>query len=278
MVIAVGPEIALRSRSPVARGRYIQTAEQVSRSLSLENDPRAVLEACVAWLELFQISAMMWEYIQQQPIRSLEQLRARAGEVEQHVRSAFPGFDAVMQGILGLLPELRGADDPLLHGDWGQIDWAQLVRSFDAVVAECPIEGLELLGRRLDEPDLAHRARNAYDALRAFVRRHDPNCAEIKRIVGEQYRRGNLRLREAARLLGMSTSDAVFELEQDGYSRALSVIALAPPERDAVFERLRRRRLESPGAPTVDPDLVERDVIASERIESVDARAWIRRR
>jgi hypothetical protein len=153
-----------------------------------------------------------------------------------------------------------------------------MVRSFDAVVAECPIEGLEDLGRKLDEPGLAHRARNAYDALRAFVRRHDPNCAETKRIVGEQYRRGNLQLREVARLLGMSTSDAVFELEQAGYSRAPSAIELTPAEREAVYARLRRRRLESSGAPVVEPELVERDVIASERIESVDARAWIRRR
>ena len=69
----------------------------------------------------------------------------------------------------------------------------------DAIVTECPIDQFEWIGRRLNEPHLAHRARSAYDALRAFVRRDDP-------------------------------------------------------------------------------ERVERDVIARERIEGVDARAWIRRR
>jgi hypothetical protein len=97
------------------------------------------------------------------------------------------------------------------------------------------------------------------------------------RIVGEQYRRGNVPLRDVARLLGMSTSDAVFELEQDGFSRAANAISLTEDEREGVYQRLRRRRLQRSGPPVVDPELVERDVIASERIEGVDARAWIRR-
>lgn len=98
------------------------------------------------------------------------------------------------------------------------------------------------------------------------------------RIVGEQYRRGNIRIREVAQLLDMSTSDAVFELEQDGYSRSLSAITLTNDEREAAYVRLRQRRAQRSEPPNVDQDLVERDVIASERIESVDARVWIRRR
>jgi hypothetical protein len=100
---------------------------------------------------------------------------------------------------------------------------------------------------------------------------------EIMRIVGEQYRRGHIRIQDAARLLGMSTSDAVFELEQDGFSRSPAAIALTEDEREAVYQRLRQRRLQHVGPPVVNQDLVERDVIASERIEGVDARAWIRR-
>jgi hypothetical protein len=76
----------------------------------------------------------------------------------------------------------------------------------------------------------------------------------------------------------MSTSDTVFELEQDGFSRALPAITLSEADREAAYQVLRQRRLQRPRPPVVDPDLVERDVIASERIEGVDARAWIRRR
>ena len=99
----------------------------------------------------------------------------------------------------------------------------------------------------------------------------------MMRIVGEQYQRGNIRIHDAARLLGMSTSDATFELEQDGFSRAPEQITLTEAEREAVYLRLRQRRLHGV-EPAADPDRVKRDVIASERIEGVDARAWIRGR
>jgi len=260
----------------MARGRYIETTEQATRGLSLENQG-AVLEQSVAWLELFYLSALTWEYIHEHKINSIEQLQAQATEVEQHVRCAFPDLGAAEQQMRNVLGE-RNAQDELLHADWPLLDWSQMVRSFDAVVAECPIEGLEDLGTRVDQPSLAHRARNAYDALRAFVRRHDPDHDEVMRIVGEQYRRGHLRLKDAARVLGLSTSDAVFELEQDGFSRSPSAITLTEEDRETVYQRLRVARLHRAGAVIADPDLVERDVIASERIESVDARAWLRRR
>jgi hypothetical protein len=277
MVTAVAPEIAIRSRSPLARGRYIEATEQATRGRAGETAPRAVLERGVAWLELFYMSALTWEYIHEHRVGSVEQLRSQAQQLDQFVRCGFPDLDVGAQQIRDVLGDLDTQDE-LLHADWSSIDWPQVVRSFDAVVAEFPIEGFEDLGTRVHEPGLAHRARNAYDALRAFVRRHDPARAEIMRIVGEQYRRGHIRLNDAARLLGMSRSDAVFELEQDGFSRPPSAIALTEADRDAVYQRLRQRRLQCAGVPVVDPDLVERDVIASERIESVDARSWIRRR
>lgn len=277
MATAVGPEIAIRSRSPMARGRYIETTEQATRGLAIGTDPRAVLERSVAWLELFHISALTWEYIHKHDIRSMEQLRAQATNIDQYIRAAFPDLSSAEQQLRSVMGELK-AQDELLHTDWSLIDWSQLVRSFDAVVAECPIDELEDLGRKVDEPGFAHRARNAFDALRAFVRRHDAGRAEVMRIVGEQYRRGHIRLRDASRLLGMSSSDAAFELEQDGFNRAPSAITLTEEDRESTYQRLRDRRLHRSGAPNVDPDLVDRDVIASERIEGVDARAWIRRR
>ncbi|HEX7941188.1 MAG TPA: hypothetical protein VF488_05260, partial [Gemmatimonadaceae bacterium] len=190
-------------------------------------------------------------------------------------RAVFPDPAAVAQDIADILGELPSEDLPR---DWPTMEWSQVVRSFDAIVAECPIDRFEGLGRLLNQPSLAHRARCAYDALRAFVRRHDPERAEVIRIVGQQYQRGNVRIHDAARLLGMSTSDAVFQLEQDGFGRAPSEIALTESEREAVYQRLRQRRLRRDMPPVADPELVERDVIASERIEGVDARAWIRRR
>jgi hypothetical protein len=276
MATAVDACVALRSRSLEARTRYIKIAEQAARDPDTETERRAVLENCVAWLELFYVGALAWEAIHQLGIRSLEELRAKIAEVDQHVEAALPDAAVICQRFGQLFGDLPDGEE-LARDEWLSIEWAQAVRSLDAIAAECPIDHIEDLGRRLD-PQLGHRARNLYDALRAFVRRHDSEHAEIVRIVGEQYQRGNLRLRDAARLLGMSTSDAVFELEQDGYSRPVSAIALTDDERQAVYQRLRQRRLERTEVPIVDLDLVERDVIASERIESVDARAWIRGR
>lgn len=276
MAATVTPEIAMRSRSTAARGRYIELTERAARPPGSETELLIILKKSVAWLELFHCGALIWEYIHHHNVRSLDEVGKQAGEIAQHVQSAFPDLDTA-HGIRNILGELTTPTE-VLANDWPANDWSQLVRSFDAIVAECPIERLEAIGRRLDEPRLAHRARCAYDALRAFVRRHDPERAEVMRIVGEQYQRGNIRIRDAARLLGMSTSDAVFELEQDGFSRSPEQITLTEADREATFRRLRERRLLRVEPAAVDSDLVERDVIASERIEGVDARAWIRGR
>ena len=276
MATAVGPEVALRSRSPIARGRYIALAEQAARAAASDLEPLVVLERCTAWLELFLLSALTSEYIHRYDIRSMEQLAARAADLDEHVLASFPDVKAATKRICDIIGELPDSAD--VFSDGFLIDWSQVVRSFDAIIAECPIEHIEELGRRIDQPHLAYRARSSYDALRAFVRRHDPDRAEAMRIVGEQYRRGHIRLRDAARLLGMSTSDTVFELEENGFCRAATAITLTEADREVVYQRLRTRRLHREDPPTVDDELVERDVVASERIEGVDARAWIRRR
>jgi hypothetical protein len=228
-------------------------------------------------LELFHASALTWEYIHKNDVYSWPQLRAQTHELDAYIRTAFPELVAAAPGIQALIRDLPLSDEALAE-TWPTIEWPQLVRSFDAIVAECPIQVLESMGRTADEPALAYRARRAYDALRAFVRRHDPARAEVMRIVGEQYQHGNLPLPDAARLLDMSTSDAVFELERDGFRRSPAAITLAEADRDEIYQRLRTQRLQRSGPASVDQDLIERDVIASERIEGVDARAWMRRR
>lgn len=277
MATAVGSEFAAWSRSPAVRGRYAETTQRATRPL--DANEHAVLEQNVACLELFQVGALTCEFIEARGLQTFEDLLDHGSAFDRHVRSAFQDFDAVaalVSRALGDL-DLSGAAASMVSTQ-RQIDWSQWIRMFDAVVAECPIEAIEALGERLDDVSLRYRARSAYDALRAFVRRHDPNRAGIMRIVGEQYRRGHISLAEAAQLLDLSTSDTVFELELNGYGRSAEVIALTPDERDAIYARLRQVRLARRAPPSADPDLVARDVIASERIESVDARAWIRRR
>jgi hypothetical protein len=275
MVMAQVPEIAFRVRSAADRGRYIEAAERAAR-VDEQNKARTTIESCVAWLEVFFIGALIWEYVRDHDIHSDEELRARNAELSRHLMAACPSLRSNEPSLYNRIRELRQADDA--RHKWIEPDWEQLIRSVDAIVAEAPIDAIERTARGIDDPALAHRARSVYDALRAFVRRHDPDHAETMRIVGEQYRSGSLRIHDAAKLLGVSTSDAVFELEGDGFVRPLSAVRLDESERDAIYQRLRQQRRHRSGPPVVDEDLVDRDVIASERIEGVDARAWIRRR
>jgi predicted DNA-binding transcriptional regulator AlpA len=157
----------------------------------------------------------------------------------------------------------------------GLQDW---VRLCIALTTEVPIDQVVARAVALNAPGIAHDARTAYDRLRAFIRRNDPARAKQWETADVLYRSGLLSLDQIADLVGMSPSDTIFELEQDGHVRSPEVIALLQGERAEIYERLRQRRLARSGSRVPDPELVDRDVIASERIEGVDARAWMRRR
>jgi hypothetical protein len=68
----------------------------------------------------------------------------------------------------------------------------------------------------------------------------------------------------------------IFLLEENGFQRPLDVIRLSDEERAEILRKMRTDRLQRGGVPEYCKDLVDRDVIASERIEGVDARPWIR--
>jgi hypothetical protein len=68
----------MRSRSAAARGRYIELTERVVRPPASEIEPLVVLEKSVAWLELFHLGALTWEYIHRNDIRTLDQWSERA--------------------------------------------------------------------------------------------------------------------------------------------------------------------------------------------------------
>ena len=93
--------------------------------------------------------------------------------------------------------------------------------------------------------------------------------------VGTGYGDDLLSITEVARLLGVAPPDALIMLVSGGYHRPLEVIRLTPEERQARLQAIRIDRLARKGAPAPDEDLIARDVIASERLESVDARRWI---
>ena len=112
----------------------------------------------------------------------------------------------------------------------------------------------------------------------ALIRSKDLNDEERAAqtsAMGRAYAEGRLSLREVAAILAVEPSDAIALLEEHGFCRAVDVIRLAPEEQKAKLAKLREHRLSSSEA---DTSLVQRDVIASQRIEGVEARPWFRHR
>ena len=144
------------------------------------------------------------------------------------------------------------------------------VRSFLEI---CPISKLLDLGETFGQEELGFRCRRAYDALEGFMRRHDPSIKNLDRIVGSAYSAGGATAQEAAATLGLSVSDCVAFLESHGYGRSPEVIRLSDEGRGRLLGNIRKARRRGPRKPS--RDWVKRDVIASQRIESVDARPYL---
>jgi hypothetical protein len=176
------------------------------------------------------------------------------------------------------LPKL--APSAWVHADQPPgTDLALMVRSINSLLTYCPIEMLESIeevARANALADLGHRCRIAYEGLQAFVHRNDPRHDAGARVVGRAYAEGRLSLAEVAAVLRVSSSDAVAFLETNGFCRTLEKIALADEERRRMLAKVREDRLRRGGKPEATA-LVARSVIASQRIEGVDARPWIPR-
>lgn len=154
---------------------------------------------------------------------------------------------------------------------------ATFVRLVRTIVAACPIEALEHCALSIGAEALGYRCRTAYDGVQAFLRRQDPIARAQVGAIGRAYAAGALTLRDVADALRIGAPDAVAELESCGFSRELVTIRLSDSERQRRFESLRNDRVARREASANSiRSSVDRDVIASERIEGVDARRWLR--
>jgi hypothetical protein len=95
------------------------------------------------------------------------------------------------------------------------------------------------------------------------------------RALGPDYAAGTAALDDVCKILDVSISDGVALLEQFGYARPREHIALSDAQRDEMFASLRASRLERAGRPHASLPRIVRDVVATQRIEGIDARPWI---
>lgn len=153
-----------------------------------------------------------------------------------------------------------------------------VLRSARAVLEECPIDELEFIAARCGGLEVwAHRCRVAYEGLRAFALRVDPDQPGRLAVVGRVYAAGEVSIEEAALMLDVDPPDAVAMLEAQGYARSIEKVRLDPEARAKSYAMMRADRIQRQGDASPFLGRVGRDVIASERIEGVDARSWISR-
>jgi hypothetical protein len=252
-----------------------QKIEPVSTAVPVQA-PK-LLEDSIRVLEQMRVMSALAEVADILKIETVGDFQARILEVERAVRlsgridplapfEADPVFQEALQ-------RSEPASDP--NDEFPVRVNAFYLRAVDSLVAYCPIEDLVRIGHAIGMPELGHRCRLSYDWLRAWVRRHTVYGQATLHIVGRAYSEGRLSLDEAAHLLGMPRSDAVAWLEEHGHARDVSVIVLTPEERERRFARMREDRLARGGHAVFDRGLLLRDVVATQRIEGVDARPWV---
>jgi hypothetical protein len=93
---------------------------------------------------------------------------------------------------------------------------------------------------------------------------------------GHAYAEGRLSIDEVAAVLAMGVPDAVALLEQQGFRRTVDGLRLTADKRAQRLRTIREDRIARAGATSARADWVAREVIASQRIEDIDARPWLR--
>lgn len=156
------------------------------------------------------------------------------------------------------------------------VDMDIVVRAAESLLEHCPMSALERTGHDHSLATLAHRCRVAYDGLAALIARNSQPRAEALRAAGHAYADGRLSIDEVAAVLALPVPDAVALLEEQGYRRSIEGLRLTDEARQQRLAVIRDERRARNGAPVVQADLVRREVIASQRIEDVDARPWLK--
>lgn len=157
------------------------------------------------------------------------------------------------------------------------VDTAAVVRSVQSLLLHCPLPELERLRHDHGLAEMGHRCRVAYDGLQAFVARHGHSNRDALIAAGHVYAEGRASLEEVAAMLALQIPDAVALLEENGFRRSVEDLRLGDAARQERLRLIRADRLRRGGEPAASEAQICRDVVASQRIEGIDARPWLPR-
>jgi hypothetical protein len=247
---------------PLPEQQVRQTLHRLSTTRELEFDTHLLLSDSALLLELLVLGGVFLEI--------------------NPTTQTFPDFERRIEAQLALkvkdlLNHAAKYDVPLAARSLVVPSLEDFTRSVRSILELCPIEWLEQIGHEQQLEPLSYRCRRAYDALTAFVFRVDRKSQPRLQLVGSLYAKGEISLTQAAVLLELKPSDAIALLEQANFVRDETAIVLDETERLDLLSQIRAERLARQGTIHFDPDLLYRDVIASERIENIDVRPLLPR-
>lgn len=205
----------------------------------------------------------------------------RLEEIESNKDKWFQVFSALVgvpleervRAIIAKHPEIQNSS----HSPVGSIaDVLAIVRTIaEMVMRLADSEQVERLIAEEPDPNIAHRVRESLTQLRYVLRRLTSSQANHRLLVaGRAYSEGRLTLREVGRLLCTTAEDTIASLEEHGFSRQPDVIKLTNEDRKAALSDIAQHLVKRQSAERDHLDLLWREVVASQRIEGVDARSW----
>lgn len=244
-----------------ANRNKLPLGEQLTRYIQEGRSIQDMLDRVVDVLGLQLMSMVVLELARELGLSSLNELSKHREALQQRVDQWLPDtrYQRCLESLEVPESEETRLDRPVpdLESQARRVEW--LLASPD----------LKLLEGTLGELPRALRLRfeAMVSALRAFVARTLQH-SQHHQLVGRLFEQGAINAAEVAALLHVSIPDALVFLDEGGYQRSPKVIA---PDRAAIFERLSRAR-ERGDRWWEAPELVRRSAVATQRIESIDAR------
>lgn len=243
--LEIGPAVESAIRA------HIQSAETEKELFS------RMLDVMSFWLE----SLLLTEQLLEKRITTMSELVAQADRISKEVKPRFSFSSEPWK------------PDIALPRSWGQAELtlpspAVLLRRSQDLFEDA--EQLSILSDTAGEPE-AHRLLTIRDDLGALVNRLKLQTSQT-RAIGRLYTEGRISISEVAELLGVHIPDALHFLEEGGYARgeqpALGAL-------HGLVEEL--EQLRSTGSRWWQtPELTERAVIATQRMERIDVRGKTR--
>jgi hypothetical protein len=239
-----------------------------------ESAPRDPLLEWTRALEVSVVFVTAHEAIRALGLRTCADVVARLDEIDHFVEThSHLDPNAVFAENAALLAPYGNFQYPASAPATG--DTADIVRAVQSLLIHFPQQVVSQHRER--EPELAHRCQLAWDGLRSFVARHVHPAGDVVATAGRAYAEGRLDIDEVATILGVAVADAVALLEEHGFRRSVDRLLLTDDRRRERLEALATERQLRGGRPLLDAAWVDREVVASQRIEDIDARPWLRR-